>query len=219
VNPEDAEEYTQALGQVVAGGWRQIALGERLGVPKALNMTTRAWVEERLGGYVKFSIGEERKEAVKSLVDDGYSERQIPEILGIDRETVRKDLGKPRDGRKPTTIAQDQEDKTGDCGWKPTAAAATLPTKEELETVLDAAQRLDDLRATHREYPERIAADEIYESLQAELDHLRTWVPRLTPEHPGRLGPDDWQMLLKQWRDLTMTITQWSLDSFKEVNA
>jgi len=87
----DAEEYTQALGQVVAGGWRQIALGERLGVPAALGLTTRDWVDQRLGGYVRLSIPE-RREAVAELVnDEGMTQRQAADVLGVDEKTVRRD--------------------------------------------------------------------------------------------------------------------------------
>ena len=60
MNRVDAEEYTQALGQVVAGGWRQVALGHRLGVPAALGISTSEWVEERLGGYVRLSLDDRR---------------------------------------------------------------------------------------------------------------------------------------------------------------
>ena len=67
----DAEEYTQALGQVVAGGWRQVALGERLGVPDALGLSTREWVNQRLGGYVSLSLAA-RQEAVAELVGGGH---------------------------------------------------------------------------------------------------------------------------------------------------
>jgi hypothetical protein len=35
VNRDEAEKYTQTPGQIVAGGWRQVALGKRLGVPQA----------------------------------------------------------------------------------------------------------------------------------------------------------------------------------------
>lgn len=90
MNVEDAEEYTQALGQVMAGGWRQIAWGERQGVPQALGLTTREWVNERLGGYVRLSI-EERREAVKELTDDGMTQRQAADVLGVDEKTVRRD--------------------------------------------------------------------------------------------------------------------------------
>lgn len=96
MKPEDAEEYTQALGQVVAGGYRQIALGERLGVPKALGLSTRDWVEQRLGGYVKYSIGE-RRAAVKELAGEGLAQRQIADIMGVDQETISLDMAAPNE--------------------------------------------------------------------------------------------------------------------------
>jgi hypothetical protein len=34
MNRQDAEEYTLSLGQIIAGSWRQIALAQKLGVPK-----------------------------------------------------------------------------------------------------------------------------------------------------------------------------------------
>jgi hypothetical protein len=39
-----AEEYTDALGQVVSGSLRKIALGESLGVHKALGLTMQGWL-------------------------------------------------------------------------------------------------------------------------------------------------------------------------------
>lgn len=89
---DDAEEYTQALGQVVSGGWRQIALGERLGVPQVLGMSTREWVEGRLGGYVKLSAPE-RKIAVAELTtgEDPLPNVKAAEILGVTEGTVRND--------------------------------------------------------------------------------------------------------------------------------
>lgn len=50
MNPEDAEEYTVGLGQIVAGARRQVEEGARLGVPQALGMSPSEWVESRLGG-------------------------------------------------------------------------------------------------------------------------------------------------------------------------
>jgi hypothetical protein len=97
VNREEAEEYTQALGQVVAGGWRQVALGKRLGVPQALGISVSEWVENRLGGYIRLSIPD-RREAVKELtapVEDGgqgMSTRQAAEILGESDTTVWRDM-------------------------------------------------------------------------------------------------------------------------------
>jgi N6-adenosine-specific RNA methylase IME4 len=91
MTPKQAEEYTQSLGQIVAGSWRQIALAKQLGVPKALGLTTERWVNERLGGYVRQSIPE-RREAVKELSAQGLSQRAIGEVLGVDEGTVRGDV-------------------------------------------------------------------------------------------------------------------------------
>jgi hypothetical protein len=85
--PADAEEYTQALAQVWAGGWRQAALGKRLGVPAALGLTTEEWVQQRLGGYVRLSIPD-RREAVTELTGEGMSSREIGDVLGVDHTTV-----------------------------------------------------------------------------------------------------------------------------------
>lgn len=96
MNVADAEEYTQALGQVAAGAWRQIALGERLGVPTTLGLSTREWVEQRLGGYVRLSI-EDRREAVAELSEEGHSQRKIADVLGVDQKTVSNDLRSPEE--------------------------------------------------------------------------------------------------------------------------
>jgi hypothetical protein len=85
MKPEDAEEYTQSLGQVVAGGWRQIALGQRLGVPKALGLTVEQWVQGRLGGYVKLAVTE-RRPAVAALTTEGLSQRQVAACSGLTRK-------------------------------------------------------------------------------------------------------------------------------------
>lgn len=88
---EDAEEFTQALGQVVAGSYRQIALAKNLGVPKALGLSLEQWVQTRLGGYVRLSIPE-RREAVKELTSNGMSQREVAEVLGVDHKTIHHDL-------------------------------------------------------------------------------------------------------------------------------
>jgi hypothetical protein len=88
---DDAEEYTQALGQVMSGGWRQIALGKKLGVPQALQLSVEEWVTQRLGGYVRMSV-EERRRAAAELDADGFSQRAIGDVLGVDQATVHRDL-------------------------------------------------------------------------------------------------------------------------------
>jgi hypothetical protein len=91
VNAQDAEEFTQSLGQIIGGSWRQVAIGQRLGVSKALGLTTEQWVNKRLGGYVKLAR-DDRREAVKELRVDGYSNVEIGKVLGVNEGTVRHDL-------------------------------------------------------------------------------------------------------------------------------
>jgi N6-adenosine-specific RNA methylase IME4 len=91
MRPEDAEEYTQSIGQIVSGSWRQIALAKSLGVPKALGLTVEEWVKDRLGGYVRMSLAE-RREAVKNLTADGLSTREAAEIIGMSHVTVADDV-------------------------------------------------------------------------------------------------------------------------------
>jgi hypothetical protein len=91
MNKEDAEEFTQSLGQIISGSWRQIALAQRLGVPKALGLTTTQWVHEHLGGYVRMNIAE-RRAAVQELIANGHSNVVIGEVLGVAESTVRNDL-------------------------------------------------------------------------------------------------------------------------------
>lgn len=96
MNPTDAEEYTQALGQVASGAWRQVALGHRLGVPQALGLTTEQWVESRLGGYQRLTITD-RREAVVELTSPveeggmGLSGRQTAAVLGVHSSTIDSD--------------------------------------------------------------------------------------------------------------------------------
>jgi hypothetical protein len=124
MNPENAEEYTQSLGQIVAGSWRQIALAHRLGVPSALGYKKadglRRWVEERLGGYIKMAITE-RKEAVAELSaekdDDGkpaYSGREIAAIVGVDHSTLSKSGEFSPQSSKNANESDDHEDTTGE---------------------------------------------------------------------------------------------------------
>jgi DNA-binding CsgD family transcriptional regulator len=87
---KDAEEFTEALGMIAAGGWRQAALGERLGVPQALGLTTQEWIQERLGGYLKLSVTH-RREAVAELTEEGMSKDSIAEVLGASEATVKRD--------------------------------------------------------------------------------------------------------------------------------
>lgn len=56
MNREDATEWTESLGQSFSGNWRQTKLAVKLGVPKALGLTTEQWVRN-LGGCARVAAG------------------------------------------------------------------------------------------------------------------------------------------------------------------
>lgn len=102
----DAEEYTQSLGQIVGGAWRQIAWASKMGIPAALGLTTGQWVDERLGGYVRLSVSD-RHEASRELTAPpehggyGMSQREAADVLGVSPGTVNADLNPGVQNRTP----------------------------------------------------------------------------------------------------------------------
>lgn len=93
ISREDAEEYTQSLGQIMGGTWRQIALADKMRVPQALGLSTQDWVRSRLGGYARLSIPDRREAIAELVLKDGVSQRKAAEILGVTNATVSRDLG------------------------------------------------------------------------------------------------------------------------------
>lgn len=155
---EDAEEYTQALGQVVAGGWRQVALGERLGVPKALGLSTREWVEQRLGGYVRMGLAE-RKEAAKELAAEGLKQREIADVLGVSQKTVDRDLSPESNDSMPArdiSIEQAREvpAESNDSTPAPLDAFAALVATEDVRKTIEKVAAKDERQ---REKAARVA--------------------------------------------------------------
>jgi hypothetical protein len=107
-----------ALGQVLGGGWRQIALGDRLGVPAALGLTTEQWVRQRLGGYARLTI-DERQAAARELTaaeadgGHGMNQKDAAAVLGVDPATVSRDLHPDPDPDDPEPIADATPDPGG----------------------------------------------------------------------------------------------------------
>jgi Helix-turn-helix domain len=207
---EDAEEYTQALGQVVAGSWRQIALAQRLGVPKALNLSVQEWVTQRLGGYVQLSL-EERKTAALELRAEGLSYRKIAGTLGVNEATIHRDINEPDVAN--ATVSQGQT--LGDMSMNVANATAEIA---------DIAGRLDDLenarahvvsaKQRYKDHPEQYAEDELYDWLDGALTQcLETiCILELHPMARAALGApsnDDWNQLLRQFKSLLKRITDW----------
>lgn len=101
MNKEDAEEFTQSLGQIVEGSWRQIWWAEKQEIPKALGFSSTAeWAQARLGGYRQKLTQDERRQAIAEMKaeDPEASTRDIAGILGVHHSTVADDLvGNPTD--------------------------------------------------------------------------------------------------------------------------
>src|SRR5260221_8798680 len=91
ITKEDAEEYTQSLGQNLTGSYRQILLGKKMGVPIALGLTVEEWVNGRLGGYVRLNV-EDRRAGGQELIGEGVSQRGTAEGLRVFPLTRKPDL-------------------------------------------------------------------------------------------------------------------------------
>lgn len=176
MKPEYAEEYTQSLGQIVAGGWRQIALGEKLGIPKALGLSTQEWVEQRLGGYVRLSV-EERHGAVRELKGEGLPNTKIAEVLGVDETTVRRDSANAEP--KPLKAAELSGSQSDDsANAEPVSVLAALAIGDAKDKQVKRREREDDLRAK-REAQEAAAREQIaalgspYEIVVADVHEWR----------------------------------------------
>lgn len=138
---KDAEEYTQALGEIFSGSWRLIFHAERQGIPAALEMSTREWVEERLGGYVRMSIPE-RREAVGELTEgEGLSNVEAAGVLGVGETTVRRDRatspnGEPESGEQIAPEAEPSpngEPESTRLGHEPQKQKPAAPPREEVD--------------------------------------------------------------------------------------
>jgi transposase-like protein len=88
VNSDEAREYSESLGEIFDGGYRQVAWADKQKIPKSLGLTTREWVFTYLGGYTRMGV-EQRNEAVKELAADGMSQDGIARSLGVSDNTVR----------------------------------------------------------------------------------------------------------------------------------
>ncbi|MGH8534080.1 MAG: helix-turn-helix domain-containing protein [Gammaproteobacteria bacterium] len=135
---EDAEEFTQSFGQIVAGSWRQVALAKRLGVPKALGLTLEDWVQEKLGGYIRLAILE-RREAVVELSAEGMSQREIGEMLGVDERTIRRDVDAAANAAPPEIEPNENSSLTitSAANAAPLDAVAALAADEEIQTGIE----------------------------------------------------------------------------------
>jgi ParB family chromosome partitioning protein len=92
VTEDAAEEFTAALGQVLAGGLRLAEWGQDNGIPAALGISGSEWAQKKLKGYVHWD-DDERRLVVKHLTEQlGLSTRKAAAIIGVSHDTVARDL-------------------------------------------------------------------------------------------------------------------------------
>lgn len=103
-----AREYSEAMGMIGAGWWRQVAWAHRQGIPAALGMTTRDWVAEFVGGWQRLPIGG-RREAVMELTTgpEALSQRAAADVLGVSPATVNEDIAVQK--RTPGSMVADTD--------------------------------------------------------------------------------------------------------------
>jgi N6-adenosine-specific RNA methylase IME4 len=108
MTPEEAEAFTLGIGHVVGGTAELIAFAQRNGVAEALGLTLPEWVDQRLGGYVKLAA-EERRVMVARFRDDGLTQREIVDVLGVGKGTVWRDLSAPNGASEDGGEGQEAE--------------------------------------------------------------------------------------------------------------
>lgn len=150
-----AEEYSQSLGQIGNGWWRQIKWAYEQGVPEALGLTNEEW---RLAYFKDLRLGlEARREAVMELTAEGLSQREIADVLGVGKDTVRRDRG----GANAPIDPDAELDIGADAPWEE-FAESVIPEAKRADMELDAALIVDEPQV---------------------LETVERWVRYMTPEH------------------------------------
>jgi predicted transcriptional regulator len=199
---DDAEEFTQSLGQIVGGSWRQIALADRLGVPKALGLSLEAWVKQRLGGYIRLAV-DDRRQAVIELSAEGHSQRQIASVLGVDQKTISNDLSEENSSHAPTNYLRTDQKR------RPIEENSSDDMTNRNSVLAVARSRNEAIDRERAERPQRFAADEIYDSFAYTLAMCDQWLANLTPHERGRQRPDEWMALLHRLEMVITRLQRW----------
>lgn len=139
ISKDDAQEYTQSLGLIGGGWWRAVALAEKLGVPAALGMATKEWVDGHLGGYVKMA-SKERLAAIGELKVEGLSNVAIGRVLGVAESTVREDLSSRNrevENEKSNDVKEESDDISRNREPSPLDAVAALAATGEVRAAAE----------------------------------------------------------------------------------
>jgi len=93
LSEDAAEEFTAALGQVLAGGLRLAEWGKDNGIPEALGLSKAEWAQKKLRGHLQWDDDDERRLVSKHLTEVlGLSYRRAADIMGVSHVTVWNDL-------------------------------------------------------------------------------------------------------------------------------
>jgi len=195
MTPTDAEEYTEALGQVFSGGWRQIALGHKLGVPKALNLSTEDWVKQRLGGYVQLSV-KERPTVTRELKQQGFQQQEIAAVLGVGEATISRDLSNGSAASKPPK--ENSHIATADL------PNGRLPSADQWAVLDEARERSAHIQEHRRTHPEQFAAEEIFSVLTFALNEADKWTPYVPPV--AKTPPGQWALMHERLLAITALV-------------
>jgi len=127
IGTEAAEEFSDALVQVLSGGFRLADWGQAVGIPSVLGLTAEEWAERKLKGPVRLSR-EERRAAVKYLTDPPEEmgrDLSLPEAakaLGVSESTIDRDRRKLREAASPDAANGAVPDEDGAPPASPDAA-------------------------------------------------------------------------------------------------
>jgi hypothetical protein len=191
MKPEDAEEYTQALGQVFSGGWRQIALGRKLGVPEALGLSVQDWVKQRLGGYVRLSLTD-RQPAVLELQEQGLKQHEIAAVLGVSEPTISRDLSHERPAADPAHKPREK------------LSHERLPSAHQWAVLEEARERSAHINQHRRTHPEQFAAEEIFSVLTFALNEADKWTPHVPLV--AKTPPGQWALMHERLLAITALV-------------
>lgn len=130
VEREQAEEFTDALGQILGGAVRLAEWAPGVGIPEALGLTAQEWTQRRLAGPVRLSI-EERRRVVEA--NPNMSAPNLAEALGVNEKTIDRDragTNVPTKANEPGTNVPEPEDRR--LGFMMSSASDEWETPQDL---------------------------------------------------------------------------------------
>jgi len=96
---DDAAEWSEAIGQVNTGGWRQVVLAVKMGVPQELGLEPAEWAAKYMPELGRVPR-KELPEAAKELTDAGLTQREAGAVLGVGQRTIGRAI-QPDDESEP----------------------------------------------------------------------------------------------------------------------